>query len=178
MPRHHAPPPARKRSGKDSADRPSRAGIVLFWLAVPVVIALGSGVGYVASEAWLSPDRTTSTVANPDPHSEHAGHEGHLGHEGHGAPAAEPAPEEESEEDAEPENDAASGDVASGHEASGHSASGHEASGHSASAPVARPRAAVFATFAAVNVAILIAAALLRRNRNPRPARRVTARTV
>jgi hypothetical protein len=161
---------------------------MLMWLAVPVAIAFGAGGGYLAAGARTPANRPPAATAG---HSNH----GAATTQDHGGTTA--ADDEHGDRDpadadehgaAGQHQDVAGNDTASapaaadgstGHDADGdHASSGDQPSsgGHDEPSAVSRPRTAVLTAFAAVNAAILLAAAILRRRR-PRTARRAAVRT-
>ncbi|GAA1804729.1 hypothetical protein GCM10009682_28000 [Luedemannella flava] len=176
---------------------------VLIWLAVPAVITLGAGAGYLAAGQRATSEPQSAASATHDGHTPvpSAGHQ-------HGTDAVSHPAEHAGHDSAAPESDPEADDHASpGHGAADHSApgsanaghvdtdhgqgaaavtgsapgdagghgtgGGHGAAGHGASGSSSRPRTAVLTAFAAVNAAIIIGAALVRRRtaRSPRPTR-------
>lgn len=161
------------------------------WLVLPVMIAIGAGGGYLAAGFW-SPGAHPPSVTGAAEHDHGAnppavtGADGHdhgtatEAHDDHAAPqalASSPAadPHAGHQAAATPTADPHAGHDGGGDDAA---ASGGEHGAHEDSAtadgPVSRPRTAVLSGFAAVNLAILIAAAVLRRrsparNRRARP---------
>jgi hypothetical protein len=112
------------------------------WLALPVVIAFGAGVGYLAAQLSAPPGQPPAAAS-------HAAH----GDTAHGDTAHTGSGDGTGHDDAPAAADGASHDVGAGH-----------------AGTVDRPRATVLISFGVVNAGILAAAVVLRRRdrRTPR----------
>ena len=130
----------------------SRVGLIL--LAIPVLVAFGAG-GYLAAKAWAPVDHTRSAPAVRS--TEHAHGSGMDGMDGM---------------DMTHDHAGMTGGAMPGM-TGGATHAGHDAS---PAVPSARPRVLVLGTFAALNVAVLLTAAVLRRRGGVRRSRRDDSR--